>query len=321
MHLLSFLYARLKAIGLIASALVLAACATPSYERSAPSPHYKVGKPYKINGRWYRPAVDPDYVETGVASWYGTQFHGRKTANGEVFNMNLLSAAHTTLPMPSMAEVENLENGRRIVVRINDRGPFAKNRLIDLSREAARRLGFEKQGVARVKVRYLGPAPLTAKAPSHPGEAARYANYAKQQHPVKYQRPVRAPVAAAPRPDPTPVRVETVEPARVINASMDVTPVQTVAPTPIEPVSPVVQADKLYVIRIAALSRLDNIDQLEAQMKPIGPLRLSRIDTADEKVFYRVSMGPFRTAEEAAGPLERVRAAGYADAAIVAVTP
>lgn len=320
MHLLSSLRPKLKAFGLMAAALTLVACSTPSYQRSGPSPHYKVGKPYKINGRWYRPAVDPDYVETGVASWYGSQFHGRKTANGEIFNMNLLSAAHTTLPMPSMAEVTNLENGRRIVVRVNDRGPFAKNRLIDLSREAARRLGFEKQGVARVKVAYLGPAPLSAKAPSHSGDAARYAAYAKEQHPIKYQRPARAPVAAVPRPQSTLQPVETMEPARIINASLELAP-EPVAAAPIEPAAPVAQLDKLYVIRIAALSRLDNLDQLEAQMKPIGPLRLSRIDTADEKVLYRVSMGPFRTAEAAAGPLERVRDAGYADAAIVAVTP
>ena len=131
---------------------------------SEASPHYKVGKPYQVNGRWYHPKEDPNYSEVGVASWYGQQFHGRLTANGEIFDMNRLSAAHTTLPLPSMVEVTNLENGRSVVVRLNDRGPFAKDRIIDMSREAARHLGFEQQGTTRVRVRYAGPAPLMAKA-------------------------------------------------------------------------------------------------------------------------------------------------------------
>lgn len=243
--------------------------------------------------------------------------------------MNLLSAAHTTLPLPSIAEVQNLENGRRVVVRINDRGPFAKNRLIDLSREAARQLGFEKQGLAKVRVRYLGPAPLSAKAPARPGDARRYAAYAQDQHPKKYQRPARADVAAAPAPTFRPVEpAEPAEPARIVNASLEVTPMQPIelAPSERKPAPIAVQptqqeSGKLYVIRIAALSRLDNLEQLEAQMEPIGPLRLARIETPESKVFYRVSMGPFRTAEEASAPLERVRDAGYGDAVIVALTP
>ena len=124
------------------------------------SPHYKVGKAYKINGRWYQPAEDPTYNRTGIASWYGRDFHGRPTANGEIFDMNQMTAAHTTLPLPSLVEVKNLENGRRVTVRVNDRGPFANDRIIDLSRAAARELGFEQNGLARVRVRYLGPAPL-----------------------------------------------------------------------------------------------------------------------------------------------------------------
>lgn len=116
-------------------------------------------RPYQINGRWYRPAEDPTYEEVGMASWYGGQHHGRSTASGERFDMNALSAAHKTLPLPGLVEVTNLETGRSAVVRLNDRGPFSDGRIIDLSRAAAEEVGMLNAGVARVRVRYLGPAP------------------------------------------------------------------------------------------------------------------------------------------------------------------
>jgi rare lipoprotein A len=121
---------------------------------------YKLGAPYKISGRWYIPKEEPDYDQTGIASWYGSDFHGRATANGEIFDMAALTAAHPTLPLPSYAYVTNLENGRTVLVRINDRGPYAHDRVIDLSREVARALGSEGRGLARVRVRYAGRAPL-----------------------------------------------------------------------------------------------------------------------------------------------------------------
>ena len=121
---------------------------------------YQVGKPYKIAGRWYKPKVVSSYEKTGLASWYGDAFHGRKTANGEIFNMNALTAAHPTLPLPSYVRVTNLANKRSVIVRVNDRGPFAHNRLIDLSKKTAIVLDFKKVGVAKVHIRYIGPAPL-----------------------------------------------------------------------------------------------------------------------------------------------------------------
>jgi rare lipoprotein A len=121
---------------------------------------YKVGKPYKVAGRWYTPREVNHYDETGVASWYGAAFHGRRTANGEIYDMNALTAGHPTLPLPSYAYVTNLNNGRTILVRINDRGPYVADRLIDLSRRSATELGFTNHGLARVRVRYAGRAPL-----------------------------------------------------------------------------------------------------------------------------------------------------------------
>ena len=121
---------------------------------------YKVGEPYQINGTWYYPAEDYSYSETGIASFYGgegkgTNFHGRNTANGELYDMNSLTAAHQTLPMPSLVRVTNLENGRSLVLRVNDRGPFVRGRIIDVSRRSAQLLGFEGQGTARVRVEML----------------------------------------------------------------------------------------------------------------------------------------------------------------------
>jgi len=119
-----------------------------------------VGKKYKIAGKWYYPKHEPNYKKTGLASWYGPTFHGRKTANGEIFDRNALTAAHTTMPLPSYARVTNVENGRSMIVRVNDRGPFHGNRVIDLSERVAGMLGTKDAGIGKVKVEYVGKAPL-----------------------------------------------------------------------------------------------------------------------------------------------------------------
>jgi rare lipoprotein A len=121
---------------------------------------YRVGKPYIVGGRVYVPEEDVNYREEGLASWYGDDFHGRLTANGEVYDMTSLSAAHPTLPMPCYARVTNLSNGKSLIVRVNDRGPYHGNRLMDVSSRAAELLEFKGNGVARVRVEYVGRAPL-----------------------------------------------------------------------------------------------------------------------------------------------------------------
>jgi len=134
-------------------------------------------RPYQVRGRWYTPKEQPNYEEVGMASWYGDAFNGRPTSTGERFDMRALTAAHKTLPLPGLVEVTNLENGRRVVVRVNDRGPFVDGRIIDLSRGAAQELDMLSQGVGRVRVRYLGRAPrlgggtvLRAEAPLQPAQ-------------------------------------------------------------------------------------------------------------------------------------------------------
>jgi peptidoglycan lytic transglycosylase len=176
--------ARVMALALLASGL--AACSTSEPVRTLSSPlaptpvtsasiprppedltptakaggSFKIGRPYELNGRTYVPAEDPNYRSEGIASWYGPDFHGKSTANGETFDMNGISGAHPTLPMPSYLRVTNLANGRSIIVRINDRGPYAKERVTDLSVGAARALGFYDEGLARVRIEYVGRAPL-----------------------------------------------------------------------------------------------------------------------------------------------------------------
>lgn len=146
-----------RAAALASLALLgLSACASHGVES------YRAAnlRPYDVGGREYQPKVVRRYDEVGVASWYDYPRQSRRTASGEWFDAHALSAAHKTLPLPCMVEVIDLENGRRIKVRVNDRGPFAKGRLIDLSPAAADRLGMSRQGTARVRVRLLGPAPV-----------------------------------------------------------------------------------------------------------------------------------------------------------------
>lgn len=121
---------------------------------------YRVGAPYIVAGRVYVPEANPHYRAEGTASWYGADFHGRATANGEIFDANAITAAHPTLPLPSYVRVTNLSNGRSLIVRVNDRGPYAGNRIIDVSKRAAYLLGFTISGTAWVKVEYVGAAPI-----------------------------------------------------------------------------------------------------------------------------------------------------------------
>lgn len=125
---------------------------------------YKIGNPYKIMGKWYYPQEDYNYSEVGMASWYGEDFHDKKTANGETYDMNTLTAAHRTLPLPSIVRVTNLENGRSLVLRVNDRGPYAKERIIDISKRGAQLLGYQTKGITKVRVDILADESRALKA-------------------------------------------------------------------------------------------------------------------------------------------------------------
>ena len=192
----------LKGAAAAAAVSTLAACASFGGGRDAPmrppvvtDPAPIVSgtmRPYQIKGRWYRPAEQPDYDEVGLASWYGAQHNGRPTSTGERFDMTALTAAHKTLPLPSLVEVTNRANGRRVILRVNDRGPFVDSRIIDLSRAAAEELGLLSQGVGEVRVRYVGRAPRTGG-----GMPMQRAEVAPAPQPRAYGQPTPSVVPAA----------------------------------------------------------------------------------------------------------------------------
>jgi len=265
---------------------------------------YKVGDPYKINGVWYYPAVDYDYDETGVASWYGPGFHGKLTANGEIYNQDALTAAHRTLPMPSFVRVTNLENGRSLVLRLNDRGPFAHGRIIDVSREAARLLGFYRQGTAQVRVQILE---------RESREIARLAG-ARNVGPVVTAAPrptVSTQVtvsAAAPEPQaaaPAPDRASAVALAAGAGPVPPSTDVDVGAPRP----------GTLYV-QAGSFADPANAVRLKALLRPAGDASVTPAEV-DARTFYRVRLGPARSVEEADALLQRVFSLGYTGARIV----
>ncbi len=179
-----------------------------------------VGRPYRVAGRWYTPRDNPNYTATGNASWYGDAFHGRKTANGEIYDKHAYTAAHPTMPLPSYARVTNLQNGHSIVVRVNDRGPFHGNRIIDLSERVAYALNFKHMGTARVRVDYLQRASTAGSDDRRLVATLRTDGQAAQlpggSTPVPGQQPVMVasnepfippvPAASAPRRTPEPSR-------------------------------------------------------------------------------------------------------------------
>jgi rare lipoprotein A len=148
---------QIKMLGMAAAVFLLAACSSdPGTSTGA---NRQVGQPYSVNGATYVPREAPGYDTVGIASWYGKRYHGRRTASGEIFDMNSATAAHPTLPFGTRVQVTNLENGLSVVLKINDRGPFVRRRIIDVSRRAAQALGFVQKGTARVRVQLVQPAP------------------------------------------------------------------------------------------------------------------------------------------------------------------
>ncbi len=246
---------------------------------------YKVGKPYKVSGRWYTPRENPDYDRIGVASWYGEAFHGRHTANGEIYDMNRFSAAHKTLPLPSYARVTNLANGRSVIVRINDRGPYAHNRIIDLSKRTADVLDIKHRGVAKVRVRYLGRAPL--RGDGNRLEVANRNMLRGNRVQMASLTPRKKRRAAPPMPRP------------VVTANV-----------------PSAMTSGNYYIQAGTFRDPGNASSLRDRLAALGPARIEPLER-DGDTLYRVRVGPLASAEEASGTLARVHETGLNDARIV----
>ncbi len=289
----------------------------PSAQASADTPEggvYKVGNPYEIAGTWYYPSEDYSYIEEGVASWYGQDFHGKRTANGERYDMNAVTAAHPTLPLPSMVKVTNLDNGRVLNVRVNDRGPFHSKRIIDLSRRAAQLLGLYETGTARVRVEIDAQQSIDLK------------NAALRRAP-----PEMPMVAAVPR--------GSIEAAALPPPSQVVTGgVKSVAAAPVKPPSAKPQAKVVappvapkpavavpasgpatgLFIQAGAFSEIANAHRLEQQLKDLGIGSVLILPvTAGTKHIFRVRLGPLVDQTMAETLLTRVKSYGYDDAQIV----
>jgi rare lipoprotein A len=290
-----------QVLAVVALSALVAACASspPSIANLPPPGTYKVGRPYQIKGTWYYPHVQPHYDETGIASWYGPNFKGGPTADGEIFNPDALTAAHRTLPMPVNVRVTNLRNGRSVILRVNDRGPYARGRIIDVSERAAKLLGFKRQGTARVRVVYLGRADRpngTPQPPETPPQVAKAVPPAPSGKViVSSLPPVAGAAVAAPRqlaamPKP--------EADIAMPSPFDNTPdgVVTRVPVPAE--------TQLYV-QAGAFSSYDNARRLRARLSGAGDLKISSIDR-DGQRLYRVRMGPFNHVADADAALARV---------------
>ncbi len=242
---------------------------------------YKVGAPYQQGGVWYVPAEQPTYDEVGLASWYGDAFNGKKTANGEIFDMHAVSAAHATLPMPCIVEVTNLDNGRSMQVRLNDRGPYHPGRIIDLSHAGAEQLGYAVKGTTRVRVRYIGPAPLTG---------------------------FSAPVTMAAGP----LVSDFTKPPRSMPTYQIVSPAQLARRSP-----PVRTGQGVYVVQAGAFSSRDAADRVAAQLASAGSATVKPLDRRGA-TLYRVVVGPWDDSGSADSARSRVVALGFNDAKVSA---
>ena len=298
-----------------AAGLVAAACSTAPKPQPVVQDHtvqvppnagvYKVGQPYQIDNVWYYPREQPDYDETGIASWYGPTFYGKHTANGEMYDGGQLTAAHKTLPMPVNVRVTNLDNGKSLVVRVNDRGPYARGRIIDLSKRAAELLDVVQTGTARVRVTYLSRADLNGALPSETPAAIASALPAAPSGKVDTSAlgvvpgaAVTPPAAAPTLPKPAPI------PDRMF---ADAQPNGQVTQVPVPAVT------HLYV-QVGAFSKLDNAKTLLNKIG--GDLRISTLQRGGQ-TLYRVRSAPLSSVQDADAALSRITGAGANDARIV----
>ena len=275
--------------------------------------HYKVGNPYKIGGRWYRPKEQPNYNRVGVASWYGELFHGRYTANGEIYDMNALTAAHPTLPMPSYVHVTNLRNGRALVLRVNDRGPYAHDRIIDLSRRSARALGFERDGTVKVQVRYLGPAPLNGDD-SYERQIYASQSWARVASGTGARRTPakRTEIASAAR--------EAIQADPIVVGSIPDKP-QSGSANRSTAVAGNVQrsprgAHRMYFVQASSFASRSAADDLNRRLSEIGPSRVMQVGEGRDARF-RVRLGPYAWRHDADQTLREVVSIGLRDAYMV----
>lgn len=299
---------------------------------------YKVGNPYRIKGRWYYPKEEFRKVETGVASWYGPNFHGKPTANGEVFDQDALTAAHRTLQIPSLVRVTNLDNGRSLILRVNDRGPFSRGRVLDVSKRGAELLGFKRAGTAKIRLEVMEQESRYAAAEAKAGrstdrfEVALNKGESLPAHPSKPDKPII--LASAPSQEPQTIA----NPSNLAKpASVKREVLSTKRPSPIRQEtatgSPQSLRDsdlkdsekfvrqtpptssELYV-QAGAFSNYGNAARLSTSLARLGKSKVSET-TVNGKTFYRVRIGPIDTVTRADTILSALAGKGNNEAMIV----
>jgi rare lipoprotein A len=307
-------------LALISAMLLLGGCAetqliahTAKQARHAVTPdkpagsggYYKVGNPYQISGVWYHPKADYEYQETGIASWYGPGFHGKTTANGETYNQNDLTAAHRTLPMPSIVRVTNLENGKSIKLRVNDRGPFARGRIIDVSARAAELLRFKQQGTAKVRVEIV-----EAESRRLAGEDLQRRDTAEAPPAVPAGEVETASLSDETAPSGRSAS-DSQQQSRQTVARGDGGQSQLDGEVTQQPVQ-----DTSIFVQAGAFTQYDNANRLRAKLSPLGNAEIERAMVNDRQ-FFRVRLGPVQDVATADKLLNRVVDQGYTRARVV----
>ncbi len=303
---------------------------------------YKIGAPYKIDGVTYTPQEEFNRTETGVASWYGPGFHGKSTANGERYDQSERTAAHRTLQMPAIVRVTNLDNGMSTVVRINDRGPFARSRIIDLSRTAAQELDIVRNGTARVRIDQLPAESMAVRDVAISGGGPAEQNAAVAQVSSGQRTAPAATVAAAPPPgavvippQPQPVVVPP-QPAPQPQPVWPTTPQPPSVETPVAhggrgggltvaslasgaapvPASTSALAGSGFYVQTGAFSTMENAERQRGAVRSYGTSEVSQASAGGRDV-WRVRLGPYTTADAAGIVADRLKRSGYGDARVV----
>ena len=259
--------------------------------------HYKLGRPYKVAGRWYVPREDRNYDRQGVGSWYGDDFHGRVTSNGEIFDMNGLTAAHPTFPLPSYAYVTNLDNGRTVMVRVNDRGPYVAGRIIDLSYASARAIGYADKGKGRVRVQYAGRAPMNGDDRREREFLAERANGQRNFSALRQQSPRSLD------------RAQTWSPTAYRSGQSSGLGPQSGVSREHRP------SQGATYIQVGLFRALENAERLRRDLANVGAVEVASVPSDDGDV-YRVRIGPI-AAHEAERTVATVAQRGITDTRVV----
>ena len=271
------------------------------------NPVYKIGNPYQVGGVWYYPERDLAYDETGIGSWYGDEFAGRLTANGEIFDPDMVTAAHKTLPMPSVVRVTNLDNGKSLVVRINDRGPFVAGRIIDLSREAARLIGYRDQGIARVRVQVLAEQSLRLE------KLAKDGNFTEITGDVS----AMPTVAAVEQPEVS--MTATSSSGKTVDSDVEddnVSALELLARSRVGEVITVAPIETQIWVQVGAFYAEANASNVLAKVEIVGAGQVSPVDVSGQ-TLHRVRIGPLSSVEAADRALDGVIGLGFSGARIV----